>query len=547
MSAHVGEARATGAIGQGSGLSTARAPQPKRAASREGKPTLLWDFHPPGPVAGAFINDLRTTTMLVGPLGSGKTIASMFKSLILAQRQPRSIIDGVRKCKVYHIGKDYKAIWDKVIEAHGQVWPRIQGMTTFRGGRGEDAVYTIALNDPKTIAFDGHPIGRIELVHQFVALANVKIEDWAKGLKGTGYYLYEMDTLPEEVLDACLSRLWRYADDEWPDEYGEDNLPPSCVWGDLNAPVHGNWLYSKYWGVDNSDFKMYIQPSGLAPNAENVKNKGRIYWVKLAETFRRTGDDWKVDRFIHVKPGFDRTGKPVFTQYQPHLHRLVDNVEGDSNLPLVIGVDQGSTPAAVFMQPWPNGVVHVLSSIACPNGEQWTYKDLGERISLHLAQRYPGYAAVLAPDPQAFAVEPGREDGQPWAMSLAAECGMIGLVRPHSNLIDDRLKPTREKLQALADDGKPKLRINPECVSLNDGFLSGYRLKRIVSTNGEERFVPDKLSYVCHEMDACMYGTMVCLKQPEALHDAMASVLKRLNHQGFGAGTGYGGGVTLIV
>lgn len=81
-------------------------------------------------------------------------------------------------------------------------------------------------------------------------------------------------------------------------------------------------------------------------------------------------------------------GKPVFHNFRDSVHVTAAPLQPVPNLPLLIGVDFGLTPAAVIGQRLADGRWLVLSEI--------TTEDTGvirfsQQLTAHVAQRYPGF------------------------------------------------------------------------------------------------------------------------------------------------------------
>ena len=45
------------------------------------------DYSPPGPIAGEFVEDRSEVSLIEGPVGSGKTVATLMKGFMVSAQQ----------------------------------------------------------------------------------------------------------------------------------------------------------------------------------------------------------------------------------------------------------------------------------------------------------------------------------------------------------------------------------------------------------------------------------------------------------------------------
>jgi len=153
----------------------------------------------------------------------------------------------------------------------------------------------------------------------------------------------------------------------------------------------------------------------------------------------------------------------------------------------------------VLMQRDPRGRVLVLSEITSENMGLDTY--INTRLNPHIANTYPGYQFVAAPDPAGYMKQQANE------MTLVDQLKDAGFkcVKPPTNDPDKRIAAV-ERLLSQQVDGKAMFLIDPRCTTLIKGFRSGYRYK--VKKNGEMEDKPDKNEF-SHSADALQYGAAV--------------------------------------
>ena len=188
---------------------------------------------PPGPVAGAFIEDLRPLRLLLGPMRSGKKTAAILAMLGLAFRYP-----GQKSWRWLIVSSsiDY-------IEAH--VVPAVRHVIGEVGRWSERPVpnLTLPLNEPSGRAF-----AQLELV--FFGLDRsehrARWANWAT----TGICLVDARRLPESVFDDGLVTIGTYPDD------GQVRGVMLVVSG---MPAAGHWLLTR------RELALFRQPGGRSP------------------------------------------------------------------------------------------------------------------------------------------------------------------------------------------------------------------------------------------------------------------------------------------
>lgn len=218
------------------------------------------DWAPPGPVAIEFMKAMRLFQILNGPVGSGKTTTVATKIIFLAAMQKRSPRDGVRRFKICAVRQTYRQLWSTTIPSWWDRVPKEAGEWT--GAVGGPATHRV------TFDFLGE---RVELIVEFVAIGDNRVEDILRGYEVTAFWLNELDLLEFAVVEYCASRTGRYPKmiDGGPAWHG--------ILADCNAPELTNWLYREVFSRPPEALKargidLFRQPSGLDPAAENLRN-----------------------------------------------------------------------------------------------------------------------------------------------------------------------------------------------------------------------------------------------------------------------------------
>ena len=129
---------------------------------------------------------------------------------------------------------------------------------------------------------------------------------------------------------------------------------------DTNAPDDDHWWFRLSEQERPNNWEFFTQPPGLLehdgkwetnPKAENIKNLPDNYYLDRAQGKSR---DYILVYYCN-QYGFVQQGKPVYPEYLDHIHCAGDHISPVSGRSIVVGIDFGLTPAAVFGQQLPNG------------------------------------------------------------------------------------------------------------------------------------------------------------------------------------------------
>jgi hypothetical protein len=353
----------------------------------------LASWTPPGPVSAAFVASRKPVNVIQGPIGSGKTTTCFFKALRYTAMMP-PCRDGVIRAKGAVVRADYRTLYSTTLESWFKWFPRDQH-SDFLGGQDRPAVHRVKFLTPR---------GRkIQLQVEFKALGAQRIEDIMRGWEGSWLYGNEVDTQDEATLDFGMQRTWRYPSFDLldpedaafkafpfmvdPEEPSKKSLP-FCVILDLNAPPDpDHWVCKRIinhadTNTPNSNIAYFRQPGGLDADAENRDRSPRIVYLELAKTM----DKYQVHRMIHNKIGYDRSGLPVFDEFDEDAN--IDDLAPDPGLPLHLGLDiSGLHPAAVIAQQKSLQIL-LLDELYVGRVHPEVF---AEHLASHLAEHYPGF------------------------------------------------------------------------------------------------------------------------------------------------------------
>lgn len=428
-----------------------------------------------GPVSDAFILAKDDVALLNGPVGSGKTTASIKKGLIEATRMPPW--DNGRRTYTLGIYREkYDNLWKSTIPSWHTVFPEDIG--AWKGSRPRSAEHVIDWRDKW---------GPVRLIAQFTAFGEQADPEDARGLQITDAYLNEMDLLPETLFIAISGRVARSPVRPILGRAGR-------IFGDCNAPDVTNWVYRDFF--ETPEYRLYRQPGGLTPGAENP-GSGPDYYLDIIK--KNQNRPWYIRRMVHNLPGFTRDSDVVFPGYDDERHLARQPIAVFPELPVIVGVDGGGTPAAVYMQQLANGQLRWLAEIALETAGP---KALARAmLTLEATPRFKGCEFYTVCDPAMKAGE-DTEEGSDRARLGIALSRPVHLAR--SNEVNARIEPMRDALKDT-DDGKVGFLLDPSCKKCRRGFSQTYAYHRIRGTDERGRIVkgPDS-----HPMDAGCYGAM---------------------------------------
>jgi hypothetical protein len=432
-----------------------------------------------GPVAAAYELCLDPVTVIVGPTGAGKTIASARKILRVALNQHPSPRDGVRKARVCCVAPSYRVLWDTAVPSYLKVFPQSAGKWT--GGRGEPADHVMDWQMP-----DG---SKLHLEVQFRAFSGQSAEEFMRGREVTAWWFPEMDTHDaEDALSLAFNRRGRYPEpDDRPDD-PDGRLPKAYagIFGDANAPVIGSWFHKRFYLERKPSDRLFRQPAYDDPRAENLHNLAKInpdYYRDLAAGM----SDYDINRLLRCKPGWSRNGKPVHDLFDDATmvsHQRIDAVEG---VVLEIGADAGNTlaPAATFGQRVMTQQ-RVLAEVASKD-QQMDLIQFAVEIRRVRETRFAHVkTAVITVDPSARAKS-----------TLDRQVSFAQILQAHSG-ISVRLAPSNNpNVRRTALDNVLKRRdgymiSGPDCPVLIEALAGGYGFIRRAGRDGQWSEVPDK-------------------------------------------------------
>lgn len=459
-----------------------------------------------GEVLRAFLRDTSSYAKgIMGPIGSGKSVACVIDCVSRMLAQEPDPGDGVRRTRgavIRNTTPELKTTAIKtwlewVPEAHfgPMIWsPPI--------------THRIRIEAPG---------GRLMHEHEVIFLALDRDEDVKKllSLELTWAWANEARELGRAIVTALVSRVNRYPSMR----RGGGATRPGLVM-DTNAPHPEHWwpIMAGYapppdWMPEQDRLSMirpanwtfYRQPPAMLdrrdhkgdlvgydrnPLAENGAFLPADYYSNVIHGQTR---DW-IKNMVQGQLGAIFAGRPVYGAFSAEAHVSKEGLDPIPALPVFVGVDFGLTPAAVFVQILRGRVLVQREIVATDMGA----KRFAAEIKRLLALDYDGMQVVLTTDPAGDSRAQTDEDTPLRVM----QANGFPQARPAwSNDPIIRQGAVDEALRRMVD-GKPGFLVDGErCPWVRGGFEGGYSIP-------EGRTSPVKTNPYSHPHDALQYALL---------------------------------------
>lgn len=472
-------------------------------------------YKPPGPVGAAFLQSKGPIDLIMGPAGSGKTVASVFKGPLLAAKYMPVCKDGVIRFKIACIRDTYRNFERTALASWHEAFPQDHPWTVhYQGGQDRPIKHHLKW---ETIRNGDRVI--VDYQMETGAIGDSNVEAFIKGYELSAGWMNECDMLDEKVPGLFFQRTGRYppvsqiADSELEriskdsvaqframgltPEPGETILP-RMIWGDMNPPDLGNWTYRFCIKDKKPGFNLFQQPSGLSSEAENRAGKPRSSYELEAAT--QTED--VVRRMVHGEFGYAMDGKPIYPEFSLKTHRADSILQPVRGLPIGLGLDAGGSPACGIGQFMPNGQFRPLREVCCSPGTGPAR--FSSMILDLLMSDFPGFPINEAwADPSSF-YGADRINGELAFMETVARALNISILPAPSNEPSLRQEAVRWYLGAPIDGNTPRMLVSSNCDVTVGGFAAHYKLTKQSSAGATDKLQVAKNEY-SHIHDAWQY------------------------------------------
>ena len=405
----------------------------------------------PSKVCKNFMMSDSKMRVLMGPVGSGKSVASTFEVIRRASMQEPNK-QGIRKSRVAIVRETARQLQDTTIKTFHDWFP--------------PGVCGNYMRTTKTYFFQ---VGDVECEIMFRALDDSDDVANLNSLELTFAWFNECRDINPDIVDAMSKRIGRFpsAKDGGPTWFG--------MWGDTNPPTMDTWWYYQMEQLDPSDgvsfndngWDVFKQPSGRSSLAENIENLPEGYY----DTQGRSEEYVRV--YIDGEYGLSSAGQPVYKYFRPDYHMGEQSLRPIINgvRPIVIGMDLGLTPAAVIGQQDPRGRVLILNeAVSSDMGVQRFVRTI---LKPMIYEYYTGAPVLVVTDPAG--VQRAQTDERSAVDIIKAEG--LKVMPAKTNNVSARLSAVDDYLMRQVD-GDSAFLLDPRCSKLKAAMMGGYRFHK---------------------------------------------------------------------
>lgn len=439
-----------------------------------------------------------------GPVGSGKSTGCVMHIFMNAIKQ-KADHKGVRKSRYMIVRATYPSLKSTVVKTWLEYFGdflKITYDTPFRG------LLKLELPDGTSI--------HMEL--NFLAVATEEDVEKLQSYEVTGVHVNEAHEIDPAVLRMLKSRYGRY-----PTMRDGGPVDPFILC-DYNSIDTEHWLYYLAEEAPDEDpydeydedgklklHSFYVQPPAMIlrngkyevnrgqdpniPAADNIENLRDSYYSDMVAG---NDPDW-VNVYILNNYGQVRSGKPVYPDYKDDDHAASQFLKPLHGVPLIVGVDQGLTPAAVFCQLSPTGELLLLDEIVTEDCSlrEFCEDHLKPKLMNKFKKFWNDYTIVIDP----AALQRSQNDAKA-GVEMFREAGLnYKVARTNAAL------PRREAVIYFLRRRNGFL-ISPACKYLRKGFISEYKYEELRgSSSGMFKEKPAKNIY-SHVHDALQYAAL---------------------------------------
>lgn len=285
------------------------------------------------PTATKFHKDKSFVRLILGPVGSGKSVACVMEVFLKAISAPVSLQDNTRYSRIFVVRNTMRDLRDTTLNTYKR-WVDIT----------DDAIgYWREMHLTHHLRFRLPDDTKVHCDVVFRGLDTPADIKKLYSLEATWIFFNECRFIDEDVFATACERVGRYPEKETTgrklvsgNDYG--------IFMDTNPPDTDHWIYHKFEQQQLKGYAIFHQPSGRSPEAENIENLPENYY----DTISIGKDPEWVKVFVDGQYGLIKTGLPVYPMFQPTLHIERDD-DFEPSIDIVVGIDFGLTPAAAFI------------------------------------------------------------------------------------------------------------------------------------------------------------------------------------------------------
>lgn len=427
----------------------------------------------PSPTSKRFMQSDAKMRVLMGPVGSGKSVTCSFEVVRRASEQAPDR-NGMRRTRFAIVRETARQLADTTIKTFLDWFPP-----------GECGNF---MRTTKTFFMK---LGDVECEVMFRALDDADDVANLNSLELTGAWFNECRDIHPDIIDAMSKRIGRYPSkkDGGPTWFG--------MWGDTNPPTMDTWWYYQMEHIDPKDgvspndngWEVFKQPSGRSPYAENIENLPEGYY----DTQGRSDEYIRV--YIDGEYGLAMGGTPIYKYFRPEYHVAHSPLRPLNNgvRPIIIGMDLGLTPAAVLGQQDPRGRALIYDELV--SEDMGVQRFVRTMLKPLIYERFAAAPILVVVDPAG--VQRAQTDERSAVDIIKAEG--LRVIPARTNSVAARINAVDEYLMRQVD-GDPAFLLDPRVRRLKAAMMGGYRYK----LRGDREIEKNRHSHIAEALQYLM-------------------------------------------
>lgn len=488
----------------------------------------IFHYQPPGPVGAAYIVSEGPIDLIMGPWGSGKTVATVFKIARHAGELFPVCRDGVVHVRCAAIRDTYREMAKTALSSWHEFFPKRGPFTAperdaYSGGQDRPVKHVLEWDTrrlrPGARGTMDWKLTKVRLEMEFGAIGEQNLDSFFKGYEISMGWMNECDLLNEDVPGRFYGRTARYPPRaeiaEWeserlgtekdPDTGAEVIRLPRIVMGDYNPPDEANWTFRRH--IEEPEkwpgYNFFQQPSGLSPQAENRRGKSRSQYEEEEKAFGGPTNA-EARRNVHGEYAAKKSGTVVYASFSLQRHRAEGPLQPVRELPYYLGFDAGGRPACGIGQFMPNGQFRGLREIVSRPTEITGPQRFAENVLEALLADFRGMRCGGAwGDPSAW-YGADKQRGELAFMEIVALALQIQIMPTATNDVSSRIEAVDWYLRGQIDANTPRSLWDPALKFTIRGFVSRYHLTKAASEAKTDGNDIEKNEY-SHIQDAWQY------------------------------------------
>lgn len=469
-----------------------------------------------GATLEAFLASRAKVDIIQGCIGSGKTRAAIYRLFLMASEQVA--VNGKRRTRWLVTRPTGPELVTTIVKDFKELFPEEDGWGTWN------------MTSPITFRMR---VGPIEADFIFLALDDEGDIRKLKSTQFTGAMINEGQYTPLFMFTEIFARIGRYPPKEYVNGHLMGGATRACVIMDMNAADESHWVPIMRGDVPMPDWfnaddvrrhtnridestgkpmvNFYMQPPALI---EIKDSSGSVVDYKInpeAENLAFLPSDYYANKILGAskdvidmtcmnRTGALRGGKPVHNGYNKEIHMARDALIYKPEVDLIVGLDFGRTPAAVWGQHW-GGRWYILGEYYL---EDVSSEQFAPMVKKELTRRCQGLEwgrVKLYGDPS------GNDPGQASDVTSFQIFRKAGLqvVAASAGLRFEARRAAVDSVLARMVGGYPGILFDQSCRMITAGLGGGYKWKTVRGRDGDVTIdVPVKNKY-SHPMDAFQY------------------------------------------